>query len=237
METLRTLDQSKRGKPPEVENLIKMPSMVSNPITEKDSELLSNFGLLVPNSYQDLSNDCAEQVQFLRQWKKWGWKSLEKRRLHKILQKNSKLVFKFMILLRHKSEERTLQHQNSSSAPPYFGKLMSKVFDRLVRRKQISLPVIMRICAVLIKSNIACKSWMKKPFKEMEAVLWKTESFWLNKSACDDAERTYYEKLSGCKVASSMTENSAEQASSVLTGRLAPTANDTMIHQFIDLTI
>jgi len=25
------------------------------------------------------------------------------------------------------------------------------------------------------------------------------ESFWLNKSACDDAERAYYEKLSGCK--------------------------------------
>merc|ERR1712202_79861 len=26
------------------------------------------------------------------------------------------------------------------------------------------------------------------------------ETFWLNKSACDDAERAYYEKLSGCKV-------------------------------------
>merc|ERR1711936_673775 len=26
------------------------------------------------------------------------------------------------------------------------------------------------------------------------------ESFWQNKSACDDAERAYYEKLSGCKV-------------------------------------
>jgi len=25
------------------------------------------------------------------------------------------------------------------------------------------------------------------------------ESFWMNKSACDDAERAYYEKLSGCK--------------------------------------
>merc|ERR1711892_56297 len=25
------------------------------------------------------------------------------------------------------------------------------------------------------------------------------ETFWLNKSACDDAERAYYEKLSGCK--------------------------------------
>eukprot|EP00092_Neocalanus_flemingeri_P003406 GFUD01003648.1.p1 GENE.GFUD01003648.1~~GFUD01003648.1.p1 ORF type:complete len:257 (-),score=69.47 GFUD01003648.1:731-1501(-) len=25
------------------------------------------------------------------------------------------------------------------------------------------------------------------------------ESFWFNKSACDDAERAYYEKLSGCK--------------------------------------
>jgi hypothetical protein len=170
MENRRNLDQSKRGKPPEVENLIRM----------------SKFGLLVP---KDLSNDCAEQVQYLRQWK---WQ-----KLHKILQENSTLLFKFMILL---------AHHNSSSAPPYFGKLMSKVFDRLVCGKTISLPVIMRICAVLIKTNIACKSWMKKPFNVMEAVLWETESFWLNKSACDDAERTYYEKLSECKVASSMTD-------------------------------
>jgi hypothetical protein len=234
MENLRNLDQPKRGKPPEVENLIKIPSVESNPITEEDSEFLSNFGLLVPNSYQDLSNDCAEKVQFLRQWE-WQWKrkSLEKRRLHKILKKNSTLLFKFMILFKHKCE----LNQNSSSAPPYFGKLMSRVFDKLVRRKRLSLTVIKKICTALVKSNIACKSWLENPFEEMEAVLWKSESFWLNKSACDDAERTYYEKLSGCKVASSMTENSAEHASSVLTGRLAPTANDTMIHQFIDLTI
>ena len=26
------------------------------------------------------------------------------------------------------------------------------------------------------------------------------ETFWQNKAACDDAERAYYEKLSGCKV-------------------------------------
>merc|ERR1712189_164255 len=26
------------------------------------------------------------------------------------------------------------------------------------------------------------------------------ESYWANKAACDDAERAYYEKLSGCKV-------------------------------------
>ena len=26
------------------------------------------------------------------------------------------------------------------------------------------------------------------------------ESYWSNKAACDDAERAYYEKLSGCKV-------------------------------------
>ena len=26
------------------------------------------------------------------------------------------------------------------------------------------------------------------------------ENFWANKAACDDAERAYYEKLSGCKV-------------------------------------
>jgi len=34
------------------------------------------------------------------------------------------------------------------------------------------------------------------------------ESFWANKAACDDAERAYYEKLSGCKV-SSLTEQIA----------------------------
>jgi hypothetical protein len=219
MENLRNLDQSRREKPPEV----------SNPITEEDSEFLSNFGLLVPNSYQDLSNDCAEQVQFLRQWK---WQ-----KLHKILQKNSTLLFKFMILLRHKSEGRTSQNQDSSSALLYFSKPMSSRFGKLVRRRRLSFKCIKKICTILVKSNIACKSWLENPFEEMEAVLWKTESFWLNKSACDDAERTYYEKLSGCKVASSMTEGSAEHASSVLTGRLAPTANDTMIHQFIDLTI
>merc|ERR1712156_1140215 len=28
------------------------------------------------------------------------------------------------------------------------------------------------------------------------------ENFWANKAACDDAERAYYEKLSGCKVSS-----------------------------------
>jgi len=27
------------------------------------------------------------------------------------------------------------------------------------------------------------------------------ESYWANKAACDDAERAYYEKLSGCKSA------------------------------------
>merc|ERR1712141_869202 len=27
------------------------------------------------------------------------------------------------------------------------------------------------------------------------------ENFWANKAACDDAERAYYEKLSGCKLA------------------------------------
>jgi hypothetical protein len=230
MENLRNLDQSKRGKPPEVENLIKMPSVESNPITEEDSEFLSNFGLLVPNSYQDLSNDCAEKVQFLRQWQEQfvKSKSLQKRRLHNILKKNSTLLFKFMILLRH---------HNSSSAPPYISGIMNKMFRKLVRHKRLSLGAIKKICKILVKTNIACKSWLEKPFNQMETELWKSESFWLNKSACDDAERTYYEKLSGCKVASSMTENSAEHASSVLTGRLAPTANDTMIHQFIDLTI
>jgi len=38
------------------------------------------------------------------------------------------------------------------------------------------------------------------------------ESFWLNKSACDDAERAYYEKLSGCKVDTLVTGlSSAEE--------------------------
>merc|ERR1711874_967055 len=34
------------------------------------------------------------------------------------------------------------------------------------------------------------------------------ENFWANKAACDDAERAYYEKLSGCKV-SSLTDQIA----------------------------
>jgi len=37
------------------------------------------------------------------------------------------------------------------------------------------------------------------------------ESFWLNKSACDDAERAYYEKLSGCKGPSSQPLGLSEQ--------------------------
>jgi hypothetical protein len=137
-----------------------------------------------------------------------------------------------MILLRHKSK----LNQDSSSTPPYFGPRISTIFYRkLVRRKCISLKAVKRVCIVLVKSNIVPESWLDKPFDEMKAKLWKfrpPESFWLNKSACDDAERAYYEKLSGCKVASSMTEGSDPP-----TGRLAPTANDTMVHQFIDLTI
>merc|ERR1711892_527078 len=37
------------------------------------------------------------------------------------------------------------------------------------------------------------------------------ESFWLNKSACDDAERAYYEKLSGCKVDTLVTGLSSSE--------------------------
>jgi hypothetical protein len=172
MENLRNLDKSKRAKPLEVKNLLKMPTVESNPITEEDSEFLSNFGLLVPDNYHDLSDDCAKQVQFLRQWDiytKKVAKSLEKRRLHKILKKNSKLLFKFMILLRHKSK----LHQDSSSAPPYFSKRMSSIFCKLVRRKCVSLKAITKICIALAKSNIVCKSWLEKPFEEMEAKLWK----------------------------------------------------------------
>jgi len=36
------------------------------------------------------------------------------------------------------------------------------------------------------------------------------ETFWLNKSACDDAERAYYEKLSGCKQTEEKTEASED---------------------------
>merc|ERR1739848_688322 len=42
------------------------------------------------------------------------------------------------------------------------------------------------------------------PTNEMSVL----ENFWANKAACDDAERAYYEKLSGCKV-SSLTEQIA----------------------------
>merc|ERR1712096_291004 len=37
------------------------------------------------------------------------------------------------------------------------------------------------------------------------------ETFWLNKSACDDAERAYYEKLSGCKVDTLVTGLSSSE--------------------------
>ena len=232
----RSMDTSKREKPPEVKNLLKIPSIESNPITEEDSEFLSSFGL-VPNNYQDLLDNCTKQVQSLRQWnmdtKKLA-KSLEKNRLHKILKKDPILLFKFMILLRHKSklnqDPRSAPPYNSSSTPPYFGPRISTIFCKLVRRKCISLRTVKMVCIVLVKSNIVPESWLDKPFDKMEAKLWKNrppESFWLNKSACDDAERAYYEKLSKCKVASSMTEGSDPPT----------TANDTMIHQFIDLTI
>jgi len=36
------------------------------------------------------------------------------------------------------------------------------------------------------------------------------ETFWLNKSACDDAERAYYEKLSGCKPSEEKTAPASE---------------------------
>ena len=38
------------------------------------------------------------------------------------------------------------------------------------------------------------------------------ESFWLNKAACDDAERAYYEKLSGCKAPTQQLGLSAQIA-------------------------
>merc|ERR1719427_218405 len=37
------------------------------------------------------------------------------------------------------------------------------------------------------------------------------ETFWLNKSACDDAERAYYEKLSGCEVDTLVTGLSSSE--------------------------
>ena len=133
-----------------------------------------------------------------------------------------------MILFRHKCELK--QNQNPSSAPPYLTGRMSTIFRTLARRKCISLKAVKMVCRVLVKYNIVHESWLYRPFDEMAEKLWEfrpSESFWLNKSACNDAERAYYEELSKCKVASSMTEGSDPPTA----------ANDTMIHQLIDLTI
>ena len=48
-------------------------------------------------------------------------------------------------------------------------KNMSSIFRKLVRCKYISLRLIKKVCLVLAKSNIVCKSWMEKPVEEMEA--------------------------------------------------------------------
>ena len=97
---------------------------------------------------QELADDCAKQVQFLRQQDKYP------KRLHTILGSNSKLLFKFMLLLKNKCSLR---------------KNMSSIFCKLVRCKYISLRLIKKVCLVLAKSNIVCKSWIEKPVEEMEA--------------------------------------------------------------------
>ena len=151
MENLRNLDQFKRGKPPEV----------SNPITEEDSEFLSNFGLLVPNSYQDLSNDCAEQVQFKRQFKwEWKWKTLEKRRLPEILQKNSTLLFKFMILFKHKCE---LNHNSSSPPPALVNACKRRVCEMFAKCLRNVCEVCKLKLHVVLCVKVVAQGWTSSP--------------------------------------------------------------------------
>jgi hypothetical protein len=48
-------------------------------------------------------------------------------------------------------------------------KNMSSIFSKLVRCKYISLKLIKKVCLVLAKANIVCKSWLEKPVEEIEA--------------------------------------------------------------------
>ena len=177
----RSMDTSKREKPPEVKNLLKIGS------PEEDSKL-------VPNNYQDL-------------------------------------FFKLMILIRHKCELKQQAHfdkfKNPSSAPPCLTGCMSSIFRTLAHLKCISLTTVKMVLRVLVKYNIVHENYMYRPLDELAEAFREFRPSWLNNSACNNAEKPYYEKLSKCKVASSMTESSDPPT----------TANDTMIHQLIDLTI
>ena len=158
----QSMDTSKREKPPEVKNLLKIRS------PEEDSKL-------VPNNYQDL-------------------------------------FFKLMILIRHKCELKQQAHfdkfKNPSSAPPYLTGRMSTIFRTLARRKCISLKAVKMVCRVLVKYNIVHENYMYRPIDLLAETFREFRPSWLNKSACNNAERAYYEKLSKCKVTSSMTESS-----------------------------
>ena len=51
-------------------------------------------------------------------------------------------------------------------------------------------------------------TYMYRPIDLLAETFREFRPSWLNNSACNNAERAYYEKLSKCKVASSMTESS-----------------------------
>ena len=135
-------------------------------LSHLNTDTVANFGSLEPDdnqsegqsecrtspfeqvNLQELSDDCEKQVQFLRQQNK------HPQRLHLILKSNSKLLFKFMILLKSKHKLR---------------KNMSSIFSKLMRGKFISLKLIKKTCGVLAKAQIVCKHWLLKPVEEIEA--------------------------------------------------------------------
>merc|ERR1712241_1527004 len=59
---------------------------------------------------------------------------------------------------------------------------------------------------ILFRSSFESSHFAKRYPDKMSGLM--LGNFWANKAACDDAERAYYEKLSGCKV-SSLTEQIA----------------------------
>jgi hypothetical protein len=135
-------------------------------LSHLNTDTVANFGSLEPDdnqsegqsecrtspfeqvNLQELTDDCVKQVQFLRQQNK------HPQRLHIILKSNSKLLLKFMILLKSKHKLR---------------KNMSSIFSKLMRGKFISLKLIKKTCGVLAKAQIVCKHWLLKPVEEIEA--------------------------------------------------------------------
>ena len=122
------------------------------------------------------------------------------------------LFFKLMILIRHKCELKQQAHfdkfKNPSSAPPCLTGCMSSIFRTLAHLKCISLTTVKMVLRVLVKYNIVHENYMYRPLDELAEAFREFRPSWLNKSACNNAKRAYYEKLSKCKVASSMTESS-----------------------------